>query len=116
MNLLKDMVTLGKNKALAGVLGPLVDSALSRYGRVTELKINSESRMITLNLLLKGESQPLHIEIVRWDVIHDNDTPSLVVHEISVSKEWLHQLALDLVIGRPISIPSRYAGLLDFLI
>jgi hypothetical protein len=84
----------------------LLAGRLERYGQLTELRIRSREKTLSLDMLLAGEEREIRIEVGRYRVIGEGGKLALVIESISASREWL-QLALeDFVVGQPIPLPS----------
>src|SRR4030095_8092255 len=78
---------------------------LRRYiTRMLELSIDNKNRKIHAVVELKGEEKPIAID-VQYELKIDNETDEVLVkaNSISISKEWLHLIAQE-VIGREFSI------------
>ena len=81
-------------------------SRLDRYGKLTDLQIRSRDKTISAELLLEGEAVPVMIRIERYRVIGKGGDYSLVVESISASLPWLQNLLQDLLVEKPMSVPS----------
>ncbi len=84
----------------------LLASRLDRYGKLTDLRIRSREKSITAEILLEGEEIPVGICIGRYRVIGKNGEHALVVESITASRPWLQNLLLDLLVDKPLPVPS----------
>lgn len=84
----------------------LLASRLDRYGKLTDLRIRSREKTITAELMLKGEEFPVGIEIRRYRITGQGGDYSLVVESVTASRPWLENLLQDLLVEKPISVPS----------
>ena len=96
---LKDSLTSSAAKSMLA-------SRLDRYGKLTDLRIRSRDKMITAELMLEGEEIPVGIQIERYRVIGKSGDHSLVVESVSATRPWLQNILQDLLVDRPMPVPS----------
>jgi hypothetical protein len=96
---LKDSLTSTAAKSLLA-------SRLDRYAKLTDLRISSREKTISAELVLEGEEVPVAIQIGRYRVIGNSGDHSLVVESISASRPWLQNLLQDLLLEKPLQVPS----------
>ncbi len=116
MGHIKDLARQGKDKALSRTLEILGRQAVSRYGTLCDITLDSLHRKIEIEVLLKGESCPVRISINRFDIVFEGDQASVVFRDIAVSREWMKTLAEDILKDRPLKIPRKYAKLIDKIV
>lgn len=97
---LKDnLASLAAKSMLAG--------RMERYGQLTDLRIRSKEKMLSVEVLLAGEAQEIRIEVGRYRITTaESGKIALVIESITASREWLQLLLEDFVVGQPIPIPS----------
>ena len=83
---------------------------------MTELKIDTAQRVIQADVLLKGEDQPLHIEVKNYRVTQDEESMLLEIGEVSVSREWIHSVATEFLNGRRFRLPTTVAVALRLIL
>lgn len=98
-NGIKDSLTSSAAKSLLA-------SRFDRYGKLTELRIRSREKTIALELELEGEEMPVVIQIERYRIIGKAGEHALVVEAISTSRPWLQNLLEDLLVDKPLPVPS----------
>jgi len=79
----------------------------ARYGTMTQLKIDPESKTIDIELLLKGEREPIRILLSNYAVQPTTDGGNFSVSQVSISREWMNTLANEALVNRPIPIPAN---------
>jgi hypothetical protein len=81
---------------------------LRRYiTRMLELSIDNKNRKIHAVVELKGEDKPIAIDVqYELDIQKNTDEVLLKANSITISKEWLHLIAQE-VIGREFSIQGK---------
>jgi hypothetical protein len=90
---------------------------LERYGNMSELKINTDDKKITLTLDLKGEDHPIYVE-AKYKLEHlECGEPLMKIEDVDFSREWLKNLFDDYVPKENLEfpIPSNASGLLKVL-
>ncbi|MES2438166.1 MAG: hypothetical protein V4584_03830 [Verrucomicrobiota bacterium] len=98
-NGIKDTLTSAAAKSLLG-------SRIDRYGKLTELHISSREKTISAELVLEGEEVPVAIHISRYRLSGEPGKHALTVEEVTVSRPWLQNLMEDLLLGKPLPVPS----------
>lgn len=95
-----------KDSLTSSAAKSFIASRITRYGKLTELRIRSRERTILADILLEGEDEPLRIEVVRYRIVTKNGEPMLTVEAVRASRPWLHNLLEDLLVGRELPVPS----------
>ncbi|HQG30804.1 MAG TPA: hypothetical protein PLA83_02655 [Deltaproteobacteria bacterium] len=116
MGIIKDLARQGKDRAVSKTLTALGDQYLSRYGKIIDIRLDSHDRRIEIEMLLKGEPEPVSVRLEDYGIISEGQRRYITCREIHVSKEWMKALANDLIRDRKFEIPSKYARLLDLII
>ena len=73
---------------------------------MTQLKIDPEHRTIDVELMFKGEREPIQIRLSDYSLCSTPDGGAFSAREISVSREWMNVLAEDLLKNRSIPVPA----------
>jgi len=89
--------------------GLLNSGFLQPYGRITNFKLNSESRELDLTVELNGEVESLRVHIQEYELIIEGDKTFLIIHRVVTSRAWLTTLARDLAVGRRLELPENIA-------
>ena len=85
-------------------------------GKIHRLEIDSAVKKISLSLQLKGESEPVVINITRYEIIKEEGALCFKIKELNISKEWMDALFSKLLKDKAIEIPHKYAGILKIII
>jgi hypothetical protein len=91
-------------------------SQLEKYGKMHNFKIDSKNKKINLNITLKGEKEPLEINIDKYEIINKNSSDYFKISEISTTKKWMNILAEDFIKEKEIIIPKKYSYILKFFV
>jgi hypothetical protein len=71
---------------------------LKKYGKMTKLEVDKESKTIAVDLELKGEKEGIRIRISNYRLIQEEGkNPLFEPGTIEVSREWLDALLKTLV-------------------
>lgn len=95
-----------KDSLTSSAAKSMLASRLDRYGKVTELRIRSREKTIALELLLEGEEIPVGILVERYRITGRSGEHALVVEKLSASRPWLQNLLEDLLVDKPLPVPS----------
>ena len=93
----------------------LNQSIFRPYGTVKDLKIDTTRRTLEVEAELKGESQPVRIQIAQYEIIEENGSAFVELKGITTSREWLTTLAQNYGEGRRIEIPESVRAYLPML-
>jgi hypothetical protein len=96
---LKDSLTSSAAKSLLA-------SRLDRYGKLTDLRIRSREKSISAELMLEGEAVPISIEIEHYRITSAGGEYALVVESVTATRPWLRNLLQDLLVNKPLPVPS----------
>jgi len=89
--------------------GVLNSGFLRPYGRITDFKLNSESRELDVTIELNGEVEPLRVHIEEYELVEEAGKMLLIIHRVITSRTWLTALAKDLAVGRKLMLPENIA-------
>ena len=88
-------------------------SLLAPYGRATQLQLDSGAKNIRVELELKGEAAPIHIEIRDYQLTAEGGRYFASAREIVTSREWLTRLAADRFANQRIELPQNVGSLVS---
>jgi hypothetical protein len=94
----------------------LNETLMREYGQITSLEIDSRDKSLHVEVLLRGEKEPIRVEIQRYEISTLNERPCFIARKINTSREWITTLANNELIGRPIPLPSQLSGLITRLL
>lgn len=85
------------------------------YGTLTRLKLDTSARSIDAELELKGEAQPVRIQVHEFELHEKDDSAYVVIKSIETSREWLTTLARDFAVDQPFAIPDSMKKFLPMI-
>jgi len=77
------------------------------------LKVDSETKNIKIELMLKGEADKLDIEIKKYEIVQENGEVFIAISELKTNREWLNIIIDSYLKNRKIPVPKKYVPLLD---
>ena len=108
-----------KGQAMSFAGRKALGSYLEKYGDVLNFSIQPDTKTIVLEVLLKGETEPLKITLDGYELIEASGPggkPALRVRRASASREWVQVLLGQFLEGKSIDLPPQAAPLLKLLI
>jgi hypothetical protein len=94
-----------------------LNTHLARYGEVLDVKLNTRERSVQLSIKLKGETDPITVNIGKYTLIKEDAQLWVTVdsQSIEASREWLTLLLQDQAGRQRLPIPQKYAWAVEFL-
>ncbi|MDD2357794.1 MAG: hypothetical protein PHX13_07775 [Thiovulaceae bacterium] len=99
----------------------VAQKALNHYikdikGEMLKFRLDSNNKTIEMEVMLKGEVEPLKIEIKEYKISTENNEGFIELGEIVTSREWVNTVLALYFIDRKLSIPATYAKLVGIII
>jgi hypothetical protein len=91
-------------------------SRLAPYGDMLNFQIDPAAKSIALEILLKGESEPVRLTLSGYELRDDGGKTRLTFAGVTASREWIETLVREFVIGREIELPPKLAPVLRLLV
>jgi hypothetical protein len=113
---LRDLWRHGKDKGAALVARHQINKRIEDYGEMLRLNIDSSTKAIEMELLLKGEAHPIILFIEEYVIEEDASGLSILIKRISTSREWMTAAAQHFLQGKKFPIPAEYAGVLKLVV
>src|SRR5437763_15831850 len=90
----------------------LNETVLRDYGESTSPAVDSRDKSVHFEALLRGEKEPIRVEILRYEIVKRNGHAFFVPKKVRTSREWITKLAEQELVDRPIPLPDNFSGLL----
>ena len=84
-----------KDAALEKAVLVFARSRFERYGELRWLNVDTAGKVLSAEVLLKGESEPVTVSQAKYRLESKGAQKLLVLYEIKVSKEWAQNLLED---------------------
>jgi len=105
---LGEMVHGARDAGASFLVKRAVGHWLEPYGRMLSLSIDSKNARIRVELLPKGEKEPIAIDIEEYQLTTVAGAEFIVIKKATASREWIDALVKDFLIGRTIPLPEKY--------
>lgn len=106
-----------KDRLISERIKQELNTRIARYGEVLDVKLNTRERSVQLSIKLKGESDPITVNIGKYELIKEDTKLWLGVdsQSIQASREWVTLLLQDQAGRHRLPIPQKYAWAVEFL-
>ena len=85
----------------------LLNPRLSAFGEITDLSLDSSRRRARVRFALRGESDPIDINIRKYDIDHGDKGDWLIVVDAVASREWMTAALHQFVVGRRFHVSPK---------
>ena len=104
-----------KDRTVSIAARQLLATRLTPYGQMLNFQLDSQTKTVTLELLLKGESAPIRVTLAGYEIL-DGGSPRLQFGGATASREWVEVLLNQFVVNRPIELPANLVPVLKLLV
>ena len=116
MSLFQNLLDKTKGQAVSMAGGQFLNAYLKKYGTMLNFSVQPETKTITAEILLKGESSPIKLTLSGYEIGGDAAKPTLRVAKTAASREWLEVVLREYLEGKAIDLPPKAAPLLKLLL
>jgi hypothetical protein len=102
----RTLISRTKDAALRKALLHFLRPRFERYGEIRELEVNTTAKVVTAEIVLKGEPFPFVISEARYRIERKGDGSWIVFSGLKVSKEWVQNLLDDQFPEIPVKMPK----------
>jgi len=95
-----------RQKACETAVKTLVNQRIEKFGRVTQLEIDSVQKRARFEIALKGELTPLEVHIESYQLQSAESQWFLSVQKVRTSREWITAALEQFVVGRQFPVPE----------
>lgn len=106
-----ELLHSAKDAGVSFVVERAVAHRIQPYGRMLSFSIDSKTSRIRLEVLPKGETQPITINIDEYALTTVAGADFIVIKKASASREWIDALLKDFAIGKTLPLPVKYGHL-----
>jgi hypothetical protein len=105
-----------KDKAVSATGKVVLNTTLKEYGEMIKFNLDSKAKCIELELMLKGEKEPLYVKVKRYELSREGGRYYLIAEDIVTSRAWINTVAEQYLHGQKFEIPEMYAKLLNVVV
>ncbi len=103
---LKSIVSAFKAGAVEAGAKAYINQKIQNFGEVTSLQIDPLAKTILLEASLKGETTPVLVKVIQYEVISTPEAAHLVLKRFDASREWIGAVLNEYVAGQKFTIPA----------
>jgi hypothetical protein len=116
LDAIREMAHAAKDAGASFIVERAVAHRLQPYGRMLNLSIDSKTKRIRLEVLLKGETEPVTLTIDEYELTTAAGADFILIKKASASREWIDALLQDFAIGKTIPLPAKYGNMVKSLL
>ena len=109
---LKTLVNAFKEGALEAGAKAYLNQKIERFGTVSDLRIDPRAKTILLEASLRGESSPVSVKMLDYELVSAADAAYLVFGRFEASREWIAGVLNEFVAGQRMALPPSVIKLL----
>ncbi len=109
---LKSIVSAFKAGVVEAGAKSYINQKIQGFGEVTSLQIDPNAKTIFLEASLKGESSPVVVKVLQYEVISSPDGAYLVLKRFETSREWITAVLNQYVTEQRLPLPASVQKLL----
>jgi hypothetical protein len=95
-----------KDRLVEASARSFINGKIEPFGSVTRLEIDSRQKKISAEVLLKGETSPILIEVDPYELTQTGEETRLVIRSAKGSREWIDAVLQHFVVGKPQKVPE----------
>jgi predicted nucleic-acid-binding protein len=80
---------------------------------MVNFRIDSDNKNIKIELMLKGESDTLFVEIPKYQILEVDGKVYIDIYEIKTNREWLNIVIETYLKNKRVEVPQKFAPLLE---
>ena len=85
----------------------LLNPRLSAFGEIANLSLDTARRRARVRFALRGESEPIDIDIRKYAIAHGDEGDWLIVGDAVASREWVTAAMHQFVVGRRFHVSPK---------
>ncbi|HVR35160.1 MAG TPA: hypothetical protein VMS21_04845 [Methylomirabilota bacterium] len=86
-----------------------INEQLDGIGELTRFELDSSRHSLTVELLLKGESTPIMVRVLNYELSTEEGRTFIRVGSVEASREWLTVAARRFLSGKRFPVPAAVA-------
>ncbi|MRI83925.1 MAG: hypothetical protein C6I00_05835 [Nitratiruptor sp.] len=103
------MVKNIKEKIVALAMKQLFNRHIQEFGEILYLGLDSENKEIEMEVMLRGEQEPLIVRVRGYEIVEEDGNYYLIANQIETSREWIDTLIANSMANRRFAISQQIA-------
>ncbi len=100
------MFSAAKDAMTGAAARKFINDRISRYGSVSDLRLDSKAKTVEVTCKLEGEVSPVTVRIGRYEIEERGGKKFVRATSFTCSRPWLERALEDFVVGRPFEVPG----------
>ncbi|GEM_PF-784534 len=113
---LKNIGNSVKDVALSKGAKEMINTQIADFGKVEELRIDTDGKSLKMEVLLDGEPAPLSVDIGCYELVREGEECYVKLEKIRTSRQWIDTLATLHIEGKLFKIPQKYTEIVEVLL
>jgi hypothetical protein len=109
-SIVKDTVYTSKDTTNSKLFKTVMNQLIKSYGTVLAFKIDSKDRSFLIELMMKGETLPIRIEISKYEFVKHENYTSVIIYDLATNREWMQTIMDMFIINREFELPAKLNG------
>ena len=98
------------------IIKVIANKLIQDFGELNELQIDKQTKMISGEILLRGENSPIAFSL-NYEITTDSRSYFITIVSARIEREWLNTLANRFLIGKNQEVSaSKFSLIADLLI
>ncbi len=76
-------------------------------------RLDSESKIIQVEMMLKGEEEPIKFQVGKYDIMEEDGKLFVEVSELVTNREWMNLAINNYLPNKKIEVPLQYKKMLE---
>ena len=114
-SVIKGALNQVKDSGASAAISRWLARELEDYGQLLDFQLNTAGRTVELRVHLKGERDPISVQVDGFDILSEAGRDYVVVRNARASREWVNAVLRNYLINKKHPIPQQYGGLVKML-
>ncbi len=76
-------------------------------------RLDSESKIIQVEMMLKGEEEPIKFQVGTYDIVEEDGKLFVEVSDLVTNREWMNLAINNYLPNKKIEVPIQYKKMLE---
>ncbi len=103
----KDQVNTVKDTTNSAVFKAAINPFIRKYGQILAFKIDSKDKAFLMEIMLKGEFEPIRVEIDKYEFIQKDEKSYVKFHSLHASRYWMDTLMELMLLEKEFELPKE---------
>lgn len=107
-NAVKDTMYTSKDATNSALFKTIINTAIKSYGSVIAFKIDSKDKSFLMEVMLKGETQPVRIEITKYEFVRHDEKSYVIIYALNANREWMQTVMEFALLNKEFELPDKF--------